>query len=176
MDPFGNLVIINSLLRDQSQNKKQRIILRESFFAFCILLICAYFGSSVLSILGLSQPALRISGGIILFIVSLGMVFPQKSVYGDEKTDPFIVPIAMPLIAGPSTISIVFLLGAEPELFVYKVIAISCIIVGLVLYYSPIIFKVFGERGTQALERLTGMLLVMISVQMLLTGLKEFFS
>lgn len=177
MDPFGNMIIINSLLTKYSDKKKQQIIARESLIAFLILFICAFCGDKVLDFLNLEQPALRISGGIILFLVALGMVFPSKNVMpAEEIEDPLIVPIAMPCIAGPSTISIVFLLSHKSPETVYQTIAIGSLISFIILYFSPYIFKFLGKRGSVAIERLTGMLLIMISVQMLLTGFKSYFS
>ncbi len=177
MDPFGNLVIINSMLVKYNDRQKQKIILRESFIAFAILIICAFGGDKILSFLSLEQPALRISGGIILFLVALGMVFPNKSVMTiEELEDPMIVPIAMPLIAGPSTISIVFLLSSKAPAIVYSSISLACLITLIILILSPYLFKFLGKRGAIVIERLTGMLLIMIAVQMLLTGFKSYFS
>ena len=177
MDPFGNMIIINSLLAKYSDRQKQKIIARESLIAFIILFLCAFCGDKVLDFLNLEQPALRISGGIILFLVALGMVFPSKNVMPvEEVEDPIIVPIAMPCIAGPSTISIVFLLSHKSPDTVYQSIAIGSLICFIVLFFSPFIFKFLGKRGSVAIERLTGMLLIMISVQMLLTGFKSYFN
>lgn len=177
MDPFGNLVIINSLLAKYDDRQKQKIILRESLIAFAILMLCALGGDKILSVLSLEQPALRISGGIILFLVAIGMVFPNKSFMTvEEIEDPLIVPIAMPCIAGPSTISIVFLLSSKNPEIVYQSISIASLISIVILYFSPFLFKFLGRRGSVAIERLTGMLLIMISVQMLLTGFKTYFT
>ncbi|MCM8527876.1 MAG: MarC family protein, partial [Lentisphaeraceae bacterium] len=139
--------------------------------------LCALGGDKILSALNLEQPALRISGGIILFLVALGMVFPTKSFMRvEEIEDPMIVPIAMPCIAGPSTISIVFLLSSKNSEIVYQAISIASVICFIILYISPFLFKFLGKRGSVAIERLTGMLLIMISVQMLLTGFKSYFT
>lgn len=177
MDPFGNLVMINGLLSEFESKKRQKIMVRESVIAFFILFLCALFGDKVLEFLGLEQPALRISGGIILFLVALGMVFPKKSFLETEKLeDPLIVPIAIPFIAGPSTISIVFLMSHKGGALVYQAVLVACIITTVILYFSPVIAKLLGKRGAIAVERLTGMLLIMISVQTLLTGFKEYFA
>lgn len=177
MDPFGNLVVINGLLSEFESKKRQKIMLRESIIAFFILILCALSGDKVLTFLGLEQPALRISGGIILFLVALGMVFPKKSFLETEKLeDPLIVPIAIPFIAGPSTISIVFLMSHKGGALVYQAVFAACIATTVILYFSPVIAKLLGKRGAVAVERLTGMLLIMISVQTLLTGFREYFS
>lgn len=176
MDPFGNLVTINAILADYDESDRRRIILRESLIAFLILVICSLVGTFLLGILGLQTHTLRISGGIVLFIIALGMVFPTKSVTKRESlTDPIIVPIAMPLLAGPSSISIVFLL-AHSESIPHVLIAliIASLVSSVVLWLSPVIFRKLGKSGSLALERLTGMLLIMMSVQMLLDGFKDF--
>lgn len=177
MDPFGNMIVINSLLTKYGDKQKQKIILRESLIAFGILILCAFSGDKVLDFLNLEQPALRISGGIILFLIALGMVFPSKTVMPTEELEePLIVPIAMPCIAGPSTISIVFLISHKSPEIVYQSISLASLISFIILYFSPFIFKFLGKRGSIAIERLTGMLLIMISVQMLLTGFKSYFT
>jgi len=177
MDPFGNLVLINGLLSDFDAKQRQKIMVRESIIAFVILIGCALSGERILTFLGLEQPALRISGGIILFLVALGMVFPKKSFMETEKLeDPLIVPIAMPFIAGPSTISIVFLMSHQGGALVYQALFCACLITTIILFFSPVIGKLLGKRGSIAVERLTGMLLIMISVQTLLTGFKNYFA
>lgn len=176
MDPFGNLVVINALLGNYHEKRRRQIILRESGIAFLILVLCSVIGTFLLNILGLQQHTLRISGGIVLFIISLGMVFPTKSVTKQESlNDPVIVPIAMPLIAGPSSISIVFLLAhSESTSHVLTAVTIASLITSAILWSSPFIFRKLGKHGSVAVERLTGMLLIMISVQMLLDGFKDY--
>ena len=176
MDPFGNLVIINALLGNYNEKRRQRIILRESGIAFLILVICSVIGTMLLKVLGLQQHTLQISGGIVLFIIALGMVFPTKSLTKQENlTNPVIVPIAMPLIAGPSSISIVFLLAhSESVSHVLTAVTIASLVTSAILWFSPFIFRKLGKHGSVALERLTGMLLIMISVQMLLDGFKDY--
>ena len=176
MDPFGNLVMINALLGDYDDKNRRRIILREAIIAFLILVICSVIGTFLLSILGLQPHTLRISGGIVLFLIALGMVFPVKSVTKQETlTDPVVVPIAMPLIAGPGSISIVFLL-AHSESIPHVLVALTAasLVTSIILWLSPFIFRKLGKRGSVALERLTCMLLIMMSVQMLLDGFKDY--
>ena len=176
MDPFGNLLTINVLLGNYTEKSRRRIILREAAIAFLILVICSLIGTLFLSILGLQPHTLRISGGIILFIIALGMVFPTKSVTKQEAlTDPVVVPIAMPLIAGPSSMSIVFLLAHSESIpHVLIALTIASLVTSSILWLSPFIFRKLGKRGSIALERLTGMLLIMMSVQMLLDGFKDY--
>jgi multiple antibiotic resistance protein len=176
MDPFGNLVMINTLLGSYDDKNRRRIILREAIIAFLILVICSVIGKSFLNILGLQPHTLRISGGIVLFLIALGMVFPAKSVTKQETlADPIVVPIAMPLIAGPGSISIVFLLAHSESIpHVLVALTIASLVTSVILWLSPFIFRNLGKRGSVALERLTGMLLIMMSVQMLLDGFKDY--
>jgi len=176
MDPFGNLVTINAILGNYDEKNRRRIILRESVIAFLILAVCAVIGTPFLNILGLREPALRISGGIVLFLIALGMVFPAKRVTKQESlVDPMVVPIAMPLIAGPSSMSIVFLFAhSESVAHVLIALTIASMICSTVFWLSPFIFRKLGKRGSIALERLTGMLLIMMSVQMLLDGFQGY--
>ena len=175
MDPFGNMVIINVLLANYDSRHKQRIILRESLIAFIILVLSALVGPYLLGLLDLQQHTLQISGGIVLLIIALGMVFPAKSVMSQEAiADPLVVPIAMPLIAGPSSISIIFLLAHRESItYVLTALTLASLISVVVLWLSPILFVKLGKRGSIAMERLMGMLLIMISVQMLIDGITE---
>lgn len=177
MDPFGNMVPINTLLSKYPNAERRKIILRESLIALGILLAAVYGGRVVLDVLGLEGHSLSISGGIVLFIIALGMLFPtRRSSLEDEETDdPFIVPIAMPLIAGPSTLSMVILFGEKhPVNIVAGAVLLSSLASILLLTASPKIFEFLGHRGARALERLMGMLLIMIAVQMTLDGFKAY--
>ncbi|MFT6864977.1 MAG: multiple antibiotic resistance protein [Akkermansiaceae bacterium] len=177
MDPFGNLVPVNSLLSKYPAAERRKIILRESFIALGILLGAVFGGRLVLSTLGLESHSLSISGGIVLFIIALGMLFPnRRAALEDEETDdPFIVPIAMPFIAGPSAISMVILFGEKhPALTVTGAVLLSSVASMILLVASPIIFDFLGHRGSRALERLMGMLLIMIAVQMTLDGFNAY--
>ena len=117
LDPFGNMVTLNTLLSTHTPAKRRRIMLRESLIALGILLLCVIGGGALLSALGLDSYTLGISGGIVLFMIALGMVFPARRVMESEGLDdPLVVPIAMPLIAGPGAISIVTVLAEKNPL------------------------------------------------------------
>ena len=106
LDPFGNLVTINSLLQEMEPGRRRMVMLRESGIALLILLAAVFAGEAIMGALGLKPYALGIAGGIVLFMIAMGMVFPGRRPAEERETgDPFIVPIAMPFIAGPSTIS-----------------------------------------------------------------------
>jgi len=179
LDPFGNLVAINTLLSDFEPARRRRIILRESLIAFGILLFFFLVGQPLLNFLGLEASSLSISGAIILFLIAIGMVFPTRSVTSESlDEEPLIVPIALPLIAGPTTIAAILLIASGGELSqldLFLAIVIACAVTTSILWASPAIFNLLGRRGAQAVERLMGMLLVMIAVQMFLNGISQHF-
>jgi multiple antibiotic resistance protein len=178
LDPFGNLVTLNTLLRTIEPGARRRIIVRESVIALLILLLFVVAGGAILRALGLHNYTLGISGGIVLFMIALGMVFPARRVFDDDVlVDPLVVPIAMPLIAGPGAISMVILLAQNSTLAnVALAVFMAWLPTAAVLAVSTSIFKWLGPRGALALERLMGILLVMLSVQMMLDGLGEYLS
>jgi multiple antibiotic resistance protein len=178
LDPFGNMVTLNTLLRTHQPSRRRRIMLRESLIALGILLVCAFGGGSLLRALGLDAYTLGISGGIVLFMIALGMVFPARRVLDEEGLeDPLVVPIAMPLIAGPGAISIVVVLAEKNPLpTVLGAVALAATAAAGVLTLSPTLFSILGRRGALALERLMGILLVMLSVQMVLDGVAAYLA
>jgi multiple antibiotic resistance protein len=176
MDPFGNLVVLNALLSKVPPAKRRLIILREAAIATVILLLAAAFGGRVLVLLGLQEHSLRLAGGIVLFLIALGMLFPARRMM-EEATDeaPLIVPIAMPLIAGPSAISMVILFAEKHTVgMVCSAVLVAAAGSTLLLAASSTIFAFLGRRGATALERLMGMLLIMLSVQMILDGINAY--
>lgn len=178
LDPFGNLVALNTLLRSTDLRQRRRIILRESVIALGILLLFAAAGGRILGSLGLQPYTLGISGGTVLFMIALGMVFPARRVLEDDAlADPLVVPIAMPLIAGPGAISMVMLLGQNaPFTTVLLAVVAAWLPTTAVLAVSTWVFKYLGPRGAQALERLMGILLVMLAVQMILDGIAGYLA
>jgi multiple antibiotic resistance protein len=178
LDPFGNMVTLNTLLGAYAPAKRRRIMLRESVIALGILLVFVFAGGALLGALGLDAYTLGISGGIVLFMIALGMVFPAKRVMDDEGLeDPLVVPIAMPLIAGPGAISIVIVLAEKNPLpIVVGAVALASLSAAAVLTVSPTLFSILGRRGALALERLMGILLVMLSVQMVLDGVAAYLA
>lgn len=178
LDPFGNLVTLNTLLGGHEPIRRRRILLRESGIALAILLVAVFGGGALLGALGLQPYTLGISGGIVLFMIALGMLFPSRRVLEDETLDdPLVVPIAMPLIAGPSAISIVVVLAErDTPLVVAGAVTIAAGVTAAILTVSPQVFRLLGRRGALALERLMGMLLVMLAVQMVLDGVRAYLA
>ena len=178
MDPFGNASVFNVILKDYEPRARTKIILRELVFALVILLLFLLAGTRVLSLLGLSQPSLNISGGILLFIIAIRLVFPQHSSGSEEAVEnTFIVPMAIPLLAGPSAIAMVLLKSSSSSGSLFEN-CLSLILAWLgataILAASPVIVRRLGRTGTRAMERLSGMLLVMIATQMFLDGLSQY--
>lgn len=181
MDPLGNIPIFLSILRSVDPKRHAWIILRESFIAFVILVIFLFFGKYIMSGLHLTEPALGISGGIILFLIALRMIFPEKPSTTPEKLDeePFIVPMAVPLTAGPSAMAIVLLFATrEPQHLglLFMAIVIASIAFTIILLASRYLMNILGKRGLLAMERLMGMILTTVAVQMFLSGVMTYFN
>lgn len=178
MDPLGNIPVFLSALKDVPKERVQKVILRELLVALFILLVFLFSGEHLLSFLHLRQESISIAGGIVLFLIALKMVFPSDGLVGEALDgEPFIVPLAIPLVAGPSTLATLLLLTQNnPEKFNDWLIAIliAWAITATILYFSTHLYKILRKRGLIAMERLMGMLLVMISVQMLLDGLEKY--
>lgn len=178
MDPIGNTPVFNALLSKHPPRLRARIIARELIIALAILLVFLYAGTTILGFLGLTQPSLNIAGGVLLFLISLRMLFPGAQAGEDEQIeDPFIVPLAMPLVAGPSALAVLILLGSsQPERMGEWSLAllIAWLIVTVILVLSPFLMRLLGVRGMRAMARLMGMLLVLLAVQMLLDGISQY--
>lgn len=176
MDPFGNLVPVNTLLADYPPRQRRLILLREAAIATVILLIATFAGSALLGTLGLEEHALQLAGGIILFLIALGMVFPSRRILDETGPDPpLIVPIAMPFIAGPSAISMAILFSEKhPVAMVATAVLLASLAGALLLTASPTLFSLLGRRGAKALESLVGMILIILSVQMILDGIDAY--
>lgn len=177
MDPLGNVPVFISILSKVEAARRSKIILRESIFAFLILLVFLLCGKVILKGMGISEPALGIAGGIILFLIALKMIFPEHSKDGQERYsgEPFFVPLAIPLVAGPSAISTVTLLASQHHHLIWENVIALMLASGsvtLVLLFANRLRKVLGPKGLLAIERLMGMVLTTVAVQMFLNGIK----
>jgi len=179
MDPLGNVPVFNAILSNFDSTRRSRIVARELVLALFILFLFLFTGNAILGFLGLSESSLSIAGGILLFIISLRMIFPNTTsrdeIEGAE--DPFLVPLAVPMIAGPSTIAILLLLSssqpgrmAEWSMSLF----LAWLATTVLLVASPQLMRVLGARGARALERLMGMILIILATQMLLNGIRDF--
>lgn len=179
MNPLGNLPIFLSVLRHVEAKRRRVVLMRELLFALGFMLLFLWLGSNLLSSLGLRQETVSIAGGIILFIIALRLIFPQPGgVLGLPAGDePFIVPLAIPLISGPSLLAALILFANQaPDRMLDWTLAsvIAWSITAAVLMFSNFFLKALGQRGLNAIERLMGMILVMISVQMFLDGIMSY--
>lgn len=181
MDPVGNAPVFKAVLGGLPAERRLRIILRELLIALAILALFLFFGPYLLTAMKLTPPALSIAGGVVLFLVALRMIFPGQGGLGFavEGDEPFIVPLAMPMIAGPGTITMVVLFTTrEPERVMEWLAAllIAWAVAAVVLVSSDYLLGRIGERGQRALVRLMGMILTAIAVQMLLDGVGAFLT
>lgn len=178
MDPIGNMPVFHSIMGKVENARRRRIILREMGIAYAILCLFLFFGQQFLDLLDLDQSTLGVAGGIILFLVALRMVFPQYGIRAEEDVeDPFIVPLATPLIAGPSAMAMLLLLVSNyPDRFYSWLVALTVawLATAMILLSSTLLIRFLGERGIRALTKLMGMLLIMIAIQMLLDGVSNY--
>ncbi len=178
-DPLGNIPLFLSLLRNVEPSRRARVIFRECLFAFLLLVACAFFGRPLLDLLGLSDRSLNIAGGLVLFLIALRMIFHgPEGIFGEMPAgEPFIVPLAIPSIAGPAAIATMKLLVSRAPQRVGESILALCaamLIVLLVLLVADRLARLIGERGLIAIERLMGLILTAIAVEMLLRGIEVF--
>lgn len=179
-DPFGNIPIFVSALSHVAPERRWRVVVRECAIAFILLLLFMFFGKHFLEALQLSEVSLRIGGGVILFLIALRMVFPQEGgVFGDTDGDhePFIVPLAIPALAGPSSLATVLLFSSNSRLDVaIHVAALTAVAVVwlIVLLSAERMQRALGERTMTAVERLMGLILTAMAVEMLLAGIRDY--
>ena len=182
MDPLGNVPLFASHLKDVRERRKTWVVARESFIALAVLLICLFFGPLLMDLMHIGQESLHIAGGVLLLLIALGMIFPGGNpLTADDElphSEPFIVPLAIPLIAGPSTMATVMLFSSQPKRFplwvVFLALVAAWLLSSAILLLSTTFSRVLGQRGLVACERLMGMVLSVVSVQMLLDGIELF--
>jgi multiple antibiotic resistance protein len=177
LDPLGNIPLFLSTLRAVAPERRRRVLLREIGFAYIVLVGFALFGDIVLRWLGLQQATIGISGGIVLFLIAIRMIFPAEGGGGEQIAgEPFLVPLAIPLLAGPSSLAMLLLLeeSSRQKAPLLAAVTIAWALSGAILLSSGFFYRVLRERGLVAMERLMGMLLVMIAVQMFMNGIKAF--
>ncbi len=179
MDPLGNVPIFLSVLKDVDEKRRQWVLARELLIALVVLLIFLWLGGALLDILGLKQESISIAGAIILFLIAIRMIFPSP--YGllgeTPEGEPFIVPLAIPMVAGPSALAItVLLVSSDPNRMFDWTLALvgAWAAAAVLLMCAPLLLRALGNRGLIAVERLMGMILVIISVQMFFDGVGTF--
>jgi len=181
MDPIGNVPVFLSILKNIPMERRKIIIIRELLIAFLILLFFMFVGRFVLQLLQIEQSSLGIAGGIILFIIAIRMIFPgTKPMFShNDESEPLVVPLAIPMLAGPSAIAAVILFMAqEPNRWVEWtfVVFVASLISGIILISSEALGRKLGNRALIAIERLMGIFLIMVSVDFILDGIKQTFN
>lgn len=177
-DPIGNIPIFANALKSVPPPRRARVILREILIAFLLLLAFMFGGAGFLRAMNLSELALQIGGGVILFLIALRMIFPPTT-HGDDvqQEEPLIVPLAVPSIAGPSALATVLLLVSQQPQQRMEWVGALCttmLISAVVLVSAERILRVVGTRVVTAIERLMGLVLVSVAIEMLLRGVKTF--
>ncbi len=181
LDPLGNIPVFLGLLKPLPAARRRVVLARELVIALVVLLAFLWGGKYVLEAMHLRQESVSIAGGIVLFLIGLKMIFPSADgMFGDlPEGEPFIVPMAIPLVAGPSGMAAVMLLGSQdPGRMGDWTLALVLAWLGtaVILFSATSLYKVLGTRVLVAVERLMGMLLVAISVQMLMDGVVAFLA
>lgn len=182
MDPLGNIPVFLSVLDKVAPERRTRVLVRELLLALVVLVAFLYAGEMVLGFLGLSEHSIRIAGGIILFLIALKMVFPAaRSAHAVEEGqgEPLLVPLAIPMVAGPSAMAVIMLLSTnEPGRMTDWLLALlaAWLISSLILVSATGLKRFLGQRGLVAIERLMGMLLIALAVQMLLEGVSAYLA
>ena len=179
LDPLGNVPVVLGLLRPLPKERRQVVLIREMLIALGVLMVFLWIGPSVLRLMHLDQQAVSIAGGIILFLIGIRMIFPvPEGIMGElPGGEPFIVPIAVPMVAGPSGMAAVMLLGTEDpahQLQWSLALLLAWGGTAVILLSSTLLYRLLGMRVLTAVERLMGMLLVAISVQMCLDGIRQY--
>ncbi len=178
MDPFGNIPLFISALKKVAPERRKTVLIRELSIALGITVAFLFLGKWFLHAFGISSYSLSIAGGIILFIISVKLVFSNddETQSSPKEEEPFIVPLAIPLVAGPAALSIVMILSAQQsnKLITLAAVLVASVINSAVLMLSFPISNLLGKRGLAAIERLTGMILVLMSVDMVMKGVSEF--
>ncbi|MDX2285312.1 MAG: MarC family protein [Bacteroidia bacterium] len=180
MDPLGNIAFFVAALKPVAPERRRKVVIRELLIALGVLVFFLFSGQYALKALHISEPALTMGGGIILLLIALRMIFPapdkplREQVEGSE---PFIVPLAIPYVAGPSAMATELLLmsqepGRWPEWL--AALLLAWLATGIILLFSTGLNKYLGEKGLIAIERLMGMVLVTVSVEMLMNGIQKF--
>ena len=185
IDPIGIAPLFLALTQGMTPAQRRRIALHATLVAGLVLVLFAFFGEAVLGFIGISMPAFRIAGGILLFLTALDMLFERRTKRREDRTegedidDPSVFPLAIPLIAGPGSIASVILLigerpGSEGLIMVLGVTTLTLLVLALTLMASSYLDRIIGKKGIDVITRILGMLLAALSVQFVLDGLAAF--
>lgn len=181
MDPLGNVPLFLAALRAVDPRRARQIIVRELLIALAIMVAFLFVGKYLLDVLNVSPPALTAAGGIILLVIAMRMIFPtpERTLRERVTEEPFVVPLAIPYTAGPSVLATeLLLMSQEPDRWPVWLgaLVLAWVASAIILYLSSGLKKILGDRGLTAIERLMGMVLVIIAVDMLLEGIAQFMA
>lgn len=181
LDPLGNVPVFLSLLKPLPPSRRRLVLARELLIALAVLFLFLLAGKPILDAMHLRQESVSIAGGIVLFLIGIRMIFPSpEGIVGElPEGEPFIVPMAIPLVAGPSGMAAVMLMSSsEPDRLADWSLALVLAWLGTaaILFSATSLYKVLGPRVLIAVERLMGMLLVTLSVQMFLDGVAAYLA
>lgn len=179
MDPIGNIPLYISFLKGLDPKRQRKVIIRELIIALLIIILFNFVGDGLMRFLNVEEDTIQIAGGIILFLICLKMIFPpphDQSESMPHDTEPFIVPLAVPLVAGPSVLAAVMIYTRQET---DNLVMVGAILLAwgaslLILLSASFLKTILGWRGIVAIERLMGLILTLIAVQMFLTGLSHF--
>jgi MarC family membrane protein len=179
LDPLGSLPVFISVMGGVEPGRRTRVVLRETAIAFAVLLGFMFSGQAFLRLMHLSERSLEVAGGVILLVIAMRMIFASThDLYAGERREPFIFPLAVPLMAGPSAMATVLLLASRapdrmPDWVAALTVAMA--VCALVLLASERLRRLLGDSVVTALEKLMGLVLTAIAVEMILAGLKRYF-
>ena len=180
MDPLGNLPIFMSVLKHLEPKRRRVVLIREMLIALVIMLLFLFAGEKILTFLNLRTETVSISGGIILFLIAIKMIFPSNESSSSGLSageEPFLVPLAIPLVAGPSLLATLMLLSHQYPNQIGHLVAALMIAWGVtvvILLLSGLFLRLLGDKGVNALERLMGLILIMLATQMFLDGIRAY--
>lgn len=180
MDPVGNIASYLSLTRELQPKRRTWVLIREMAIALVLMLIFNFIGEYIFSLLEISEITVRLASGAILFLVAIKILFPSTNSFRSNllKGEPFIVPLAIPLVAGPSLLATIMLYAnmESSETVMLAAIFVAVFAAFLVFLLAPYIFRLLGNNGLLALEKLMGMILVLMAVQRFADGIKMFLT
>lgn len=177
LDPFGNVPVMLSVLKEVESTRIGRVIAREMAIGLGVLLMFLFLGNNFLQIFHLETESVRIAGGVIFFVIGIRMIFPAQhggNVYG-QVGEPLLVPIAVPMVAGPSALATLLVLNQSGEtstMDILLALLLAWAATSFILFLAPVLFRFLGDKGLQAMERLMGMILLMMAIQMFVDGLR----
>lgn len=180
IDSIGTIPTFLSLLKKFERKKRILVAARELFFALIIMILFNYLGRFLLDLLSLTRTTVQISGGVVLFLIAIRLIFShdeEKVKYWGE-TPPFIVPIATPLIASPSVLAVIMIFAKEfqSDLTIISATILAWFVSALIIFFAGPIYKIIGEKGLVACERLMGLIVSLIAIQMFVEGIKGIVS